>query len=153
MPTSKTARRRTATNRRASMRWLHSLRAGGGNRPALLIGEPVQRANRFSRIGKGRQSSKTPARACCYPPRYPKRQSSKSDLDKSLVLLVGAPRFELGTPSPPDWCANRAALRSDRRRDYKFDPDQPQQVQYCGISRLSLAAVPPYIQAARESEG
>jgi hypothetical protein len=27
--------------------------------------------------------------------------------------LVGAPRFELGTPSPPDWCANRAALRSD----------------------------------------
>src|ERR1700731_474169 len=29
-------------------------------------------------------------------------------------LLVGAPRFELGTPSPPDWCANRAALRSAR---------------------------------------
>src|ERR1700741_2222091 len=29
------------------------------------------------------------------------------------VFLVGAPRFELGTPSPPDWCANRAALRSD----------------------------------------
>src|SRR5690242_9690242 len=28
------------------------------------------------------------------------------------VFLVGAPRFELGTPSPPDWCANRAALRS-----------------------------------------
>ena len=26
--------------------------------------------------------------------------------------MVGAPRFELGTPSPPDWCANRAALRS-----------------------------------------
>jgi hypothetical protein len=26
--------------------------------------------------------------------------------------VVGAPRFELGTPSPPDWCANRAALRS-----------------------------------------
>ena len=31
---------------------------------------------------------------------------------KSLISLVGAPRFELGTPSPPDWCANRAALRS-----------------------------------------
>jgi hypothetical protein len=31
-------------------------------------------------------------------------------------LLVGAPRFELGTPSPPDWCANRAALRSERPR-------------------------------------
>jgi hypothetical protein len=28
--------------------------------------------------------------------------------------MVGAPRFELGTPSPPDWCANRAALRSER---------------------------------------
>ncbi len=26
--------------------------------------------------------------------------------------LVGAARFELATPSPPDWCANRAALRS-----------------------------------------
>ena len=31
-------------------------------------------------------------------------------------MLVGAPRFELGTPSPPDWCANRAALRSDATR-------------------------------------
>jgi hypothetical protein len=31
---------------------------------------------------------------------------------KPLIYLVGAPRFELGTPSPPDWCANRAALRS-----------------------------------------
>ena len=29
-------------------------------------------------------------------------------------------RFELGTPSPPDWCANRAALRSDRGEKYKF---------------------------------
>ena len=27
--------------------------------------------------------------------------------------MVGAARFELATPSPPDWCANRAALRSD----------------------------------------
>ena len=31
---------------------------------------------------------------------------------KSLICLVGAPRFELGTPCPPDRCANRAALRS-----------------------------------------
>src|SRR5258708_30393974 len=30
--------------------------------------------------------------------------------------LVGAERFELSTPSPPDWCANRAALRSDATR-------------------------------------
>jgi hypothetical protein len=29
--------------------------------------------------------------------------------------LVGAPGFEPGTPSPPDWCANRAALRSAKR--------------------------------------
>jgi hypothetical protein len=31
---------------------------------------------------------------------------------KYLIILVGAPGFEPGTPSPPDWCANRAALRS-----------------------------------------
>ena len=35
---------------------------------------------------------------------------------KSLILLVGAPGFEPGTPSPPDWCANRAALRSDEMK-------------------------------------
>jgi hypothetical protein len=29
-----------------------------------------------------------------------------------LILLVGAAGFEPATPSPPDWCANRAALRS-----------------------------------------
>src|SRR5690606_15280808 len=33
-----------------------------------------------------------------------------------LDLMVGAARFELATPSPPDWCANQAALRSDARR-------------------------------------
>jgi hypothetical protein len=33
-------------------------------------------------------------------------------LVKCLIALVGAPGFEPGTPSPPDWCANRAALRS-----------------------------------------
>jgi hypothetical protein len=35
---------------------------------------------------------------------------------RPLILLVGAARFELATPSPPDWCANRAALRSEMRR-------------------------------------
>src|SRR5262245_12340065 len=30
--------------------------------------------------------------------------------------MVGAARFELATPSPPDWCANRAALRSAKGR-------------------------------------
>jgi hypothetical protein len=34
------------------------------------------------------------------------------NIPKSLILLVGAGRFELPTPSPPDWCANQAALRS-----------------------------------------
>ena len=34
---------------------------------------------------------------------------------KPLICLVGAARFELATPSPPDWCANRAALRSADR--------------------------------------
>ncbi len=42
--------------------------------------------------------------------------SAQSICSKSLSLVVGAPRFELGTPSPPDWCANRAALRSDARK-------------------------------------
>src|SRR5581483_4709759 len=36
--------------------------------------------------------------------------------EKVGKLLVGAARFELATPSPPDWCANRAALRSDAAR-------------------------------------
>ena len=32
---------------------------------------------------------------------------------KQKGMLVGAGRFELPTPGPPDRCANRAALRSD----------------------------------------
>jgi hypothetical protein len=44
-------------------------------------------------------------------PRLPAGKAQKCK--KYLNLLVGAPRFELGTPSPPDWCANRAALRSE----------------------------------------
>src|SRR5439155_25883965 len=35
------------------------------------------------------------------------------ELANSLISLVGAGRFELPTPSPPDWCANQAALRSE----------------------------------------
>jgi hypothetical protein len=38
-------------------------------------------------------------------------KSNPRSLD--LRNLVGAARFELATPSPPDWCANRAALRSE----------------------------------------
>jgi hypothetical protein len=39
---------------------------------------------------------------------------------KRLKGLVGAAGFEPATPSPPDWCANRAALRSEHR-----GPDGP----------------------------
>lgn len=35
-------------------------------------------------------------------------------------ILVGAAGFEPTTPSPPDWCANRAALRSEHQ-----GPDGP----------------------------
>jgi hypothetical protein len=44
-------------------------------------------------------------------PRLPREISSLI----LLIYLVGAARFELATPSPPDWCANRAALRSEAR--------------------------------------
>jgi hypothetical protein len=43
-------------------------------------------------------------------------------LENSLGLsaLVGAAGFEPTTPSPPDWCANRAAPRPDRNGgDYR----------------------------------
>ncbi len=43
--------------------------------------------------------------------------------------MVGAPRFELGTPSPPDWCANRAALRSDGGADYSDGGEAVQHAQ------------------------
>ena len=36
------------------------------------------------------------------------------NLHKPLKVLVGAAGFEPATPSPPDWCANQAAPRSDR---------------------------------------
>jgi hypothetical protein len=54
----------------------------------------------------------SPRASNCYPDRYPKIFCDLIAASKPLILLVGAPRFELGTPSPPDWCANRAALRS-----------------------------------------
>src|SRR5262245_50758561 len=39
--TTKTARRRTATRRRARLRWRRLLRAGGGNRAALPLARPL----------------------------------------------------------------------------------------------------------------
>ena len=57
------------------------------------------------------------------PPREGRRKSERPienipGTELALICrrnLVGAARFELATPSPPDWCANRAALRSDPR--------------------------------------
>jgi hypothetical protein len=37
------------------------------------------------------------------------------NLTKLLILMVGAAGFEPTTPSPPDWCANQAAPRSDTK--------------------------------------
>src|ERR1700753_2423220 len=56
-------------------------------------------------------------RLATFPKRIPRPkiwETIEAEKDaKCLFYLVGAPRFELGTPSPPDWCANRAALRSE----------------------------------------
>ena len=38
----------------------------------------------------------------------------RSRLADPVKILVGARGFEPPTPSPPDWCANQAALRSER---------------------------------------
>src|SRR5450631_3358100 len=49
--------------------------------------------------------------------------------------LVGAARFELTTPCPPDRCANRAALRPDRNgADYRDAPIAAQQRSTNGFS-------------------
>ena len=50
------------------------------------------------------------------PPRSNSRRQTGAARPQDAIcgelLLVGAGRFELPTPSPPDWCANQAALRS-----------------------------------------
>ena len=56
-------------------------------------------------------------------------------------LLVGAAGFEPTTPSPPDWCANRAAPRPDRNgRDYRDAPIAAQPSAW----RLSGTACAPW---------
>jgi hypothetical protein len=47
------------------------------------------------------------------PTGTPKEISENTISANYLIVLVGAGRFELPTPSPPDWCANQAALRSE----------------------------------------
>ena len=58
---------------------------------------------RNSREDRGRNGGRT---------KSPNSGSEDGLRAKCLIWLVGAARFELATPSPPDWCANRAALRS-----------------------------------------
>ena len=44
----------------------------------------------------------------------------ESGIISNATFLVGAAGFEPTTPSPPDWCANRAAPRPDRNgADYR----------------------------------
>ncbi len=59
------------------------------------------------------------------PAQYPEAFQRFIDETKCLIGLVGAERFELSTPSPPDWCANQAALRSDFRAAMHDNADQP----------------------------
>ena len=51
-----------------------------------------------------------------------REQKARESLYFMGVLMVGAARFELATPSPPDWCANRAALRSDEENPLNIGP-------------------------------
>src|SRR5215510_12938326 len=46
-------------------------------------------------------------------PRAHSRLTVPKSPDNSMIYLVGAAGFEPTTPSPPDWCANRAAPRPD----------------------------------------
>ena len=56
-------------------------------------------------------------------------------------------RFELATPSPPDWCANRAALRSDER---PFTT--PILTCHVGIDRLAQALDPVEGEGAAQAD-
>ena len=47
--------------------------------------------------------------------------------------MVGASRFELATSSPPDWCANRAALRSEVRRTIERACAGGNRQAFCGV--------------------
>src|SRR6478672_5550653 len=52
------------------------------------------------------------------PPKWnpsgtPRLELTRQSLRNYLETLVGAAGFEPTTPSPPDWCANQAAPRSD----------------------------------------
>ena len=78
----------------------------GCNRSSKPVAQCIPAAGRLSMMGASAQG---------LPAFRFKPELGRVFAAKCLICLVGAPRFELGTPSPPDWCANRAALRSERR--------------------------------------
>ena len=71
---------------------------------------------------------------------------------KYLILLVGAPRFELGTPSPPDWCANRAALRS-AAAIATLPGAQAQGRAQAASKRAVPSEIPPSVPRSRRATG
>src|SRR5215470_20165961 len=61
-----------------------------------------------------RMRSKRQIQRVDVPPAFREAKSAERRSELSYCFyLVGAGRFELPTPSPPDWCANQAALRSE----------------------------------------
>ena len=74
---------------------------------AILKWETADAARTASKKGKGPEGGGfvRPDPEFVQPDRLEKARPSE--------MLVGAARFELATPSPPDWCANQAALRSE----------------------------------------
>jgi hypothetical protein len=85
-------------------------------------------SNRFARQTRGHSASRVKQ---AFPDQNRRRNGALAGQGrfsgfgaslKSLSCMVGAERFELSTPSPPDWCANLAAPRSDRSRGEPAGP-------------------------------
>jgi hypothetical protein len=113
-----------------------SLPSIGSSRSWAMGGEGQRRQRRRARLRSRwqRELASTPRRGTRFRPKVlrhrraalramnrarPKSAArNRSQLDDRVtgrntpLNVVGAPGFEPGTPSPPDWCANRAALRS-----------------------------------------
>jgi hypothetical protein len=71
------ARRRTATRRRARLRWQRSLSPGGGNRPALPLARALSFSSRLEFRGRG------------------------ANLNRGLVFEVGAGRIRTSHAAAP----------------------------------------------------
>ena len=84
-----------------------------------------------------------------FPERFLRSIFWELDLSEGLV---GAPRFELGTPSPPDWCANRAALRS-AAAIATLPGAQAQGRAPTASKRAAPNAIPPSVPRSRRAAG